>query len=91
MSQGLNLDLSLDFSLERIGDLDRTVDHNEQDRARTARIASCYDSSVGRYHSEERRVTFTNPLSRTGDLDAAMNRFTAQRDSRRQFDTCSRY
>ena len=89
LSQGL--DLSLDFSLQRIGDLEDALDDSEQDRARSARIASCYESSVGRYHSEERRVAFTNPLSRTGDLDVAMTRFTAKRDSRRQFDTCSRF
>ena len=89
VSQGLNL--NLDISLERIGELQETVDDGEQNAARTARIASCYDASVGRYHSEEGGTAFANPLSKTSDLDAAMTHFTAQRDSRRQFNTCARY
>ncbi len=89
VSQGLNL--NLDMSLDRTGELRETTDDGEQDTARTARIASCYDASVGRYHSEERGPAFSNPLTRTADLDAAMIRFTAQRDSRRQFDACASY
>ncbi len=88
-SQGLNL--NLDSSLERSGELQETVDDGEQNAARTARIASCYDASVGRYRSEERGTAFANPLSKTSDLGAAMTHFTAQRASRRQFDTCARY
>ena len=89
VSQGLNLDL--DMSLDRTGELRETVDDGEQDAARTARIASCYDASVGRYHSEARGTAFADPLSRTTELDKAMTRFTAERASRRQFDACARY
>ena len=87
VSPGLNLDISL----ERIGERDETLDGTQQNSARTARIASCYEASVGRYHSEERGTAFANPLSRTTELDAAMIHFTAQRASRRQFNTCSRF
>ncbi len=90
VSPGLNLDISF----EQAGDLEETIDDKQQNSARVARIASCYEASVGRYHSEERSeergAAFTNPLSRTTELDTAMTRFTAQRASRRQFDTCSR-
>ena len=89
ISQGLNLDL--DMSLDRTGELRETVDDGNQDAARTARIASCYDASVGRYHSEARGTAFADPLSRTTELDKAMTRFTAERASRRQFDACARY
>jgi hypothetical protein len=86
ISQGLDLDISL----EQIGGLYETVDDNEQNSARVARIASCYQASVGRYHSEE-RGTFSNTLSESARFDAAMTHFTALRDSRLQFETCSRF
>jgi len=86
VSQGLNLDISL----EQTGELHEMVDDSEQNSARVARIASCYEASVGRYHSEGRGA-FTSPLSRTAELDAPMTHFTAQTASQRQFDTCSRY
>jgi len=89
VTQGLNL--NLDISLEPIGELDETVDDGEQNAARTARIASCYDASLGRYQSAEQDTDFANPLSRTSELETAMTHFTAKRASRRQFDTCSRY
>jgi hypothetical protein len=84
-SQGLDLDISL----EQIGGLYGTVDDNERNSARIARIDSCYRASVGRYHSEERGA-FTNSLSEFAKFDAAMTHFTAPRDSRLQFETCSR-
>jgi len=87
VSPGLNLDISF----EQTGNLEETVADNEDNSARVARIASCYEASVGRYQSEEREVAFTNPLSRTTELDTAMSHFTAQKASRRQFDTCSRF
>jgi len=80
----------LDISLGRIGGLYETVDDNEQNAARIARIASCYQASVGRYHSEESGA-FTNSLSESARFDAAMTHFTARRDSRLQFDSCSRF
>lgn len=89
VSQGLNL--NLDMSLDRTGELQETVDDGERDTARTARIASCYDASLGRYRSEARGTAFADPLSRTTELDTAMTRFTAERASRRQFDACTRY
>jgi hypothetical protein len=86
VSQGLDLDISL----EQIGGLHETVDDIKQNSARVARIASCYEASVGRYHSEERGA-FTNTLSKSTEFDAAMTDFTAQRASRLQFDSCSRF
>ena len=86
ISQGLDLNISL----EQIGGLYETVDDNEQNFARVARITSCYQASVGRYHSEERGA-FMNSLSESARFDAAMTHFTAQRDSRLQFETCSRF
>jgi hypothetical protein len=86
ISQGLDLNISL----EQIGELYETVDDNEQNFARVARITSCYQASVGRYHSEERGA-FTNSLSEFAKFDAAMTHFTALRDSRLQFETCSRF
>ncbi len=86
VSQGLDLGISL----EQIGGLYETVDNNEQNSARTARIASCYEASVGRYHSEERGA-FTNTLSESTKFDAVMTHFTAQRASRLQFDSCLRF
>jgi hypothetical protein len=80
----------LDISLGRIGGLYGTVDDSEQNSARVARITSCYQASVGRYHSEERGA-FANTLSESARFDAAMTHFTARRDSRLQFDTCSRF
>jgi hypothetical protein len=82
--------LDLDISLEQIGGLYETVDDNERNSARVARIASCYEASVDRYHSEERGA-FTNSLSEFAKFDAAMTHFTALRDSRLQFETCSRF
>ncbi len=83
--------LNLDISYEATGNLENTVDESEGNTARAARIASCYEASVGRYQSEEREEAFSNPLSRTTQLDSAMSHFTAQRASRRQFDSCSRF
>ena len=84
----------LDLSLEQIGRVHDTDDDNEQNAARVARIASCYEASLGRYHSEERGA-FTNSLSDSTNfdtnLDVAMTHFTALKASRRQFDSCSRF
>ncbi len=88
-SQPISQSLDLDISLEQIGGLYETVDDNERNSARVSRIASCYEASVGRYHSEERGA-FTNTLSESARFDAAMTHFTALRDSRLQFDSCSR-
>jgi hypothetical protein len=82
--------LKLDISLKQIAEFYETVDDNEQSSTRVARIASCYDASIGRYHSEKRGA-FTNTLSDFGVFDTAMTHFTALRDSRRQFDSCSRF
>ena len=71
---------SLDLSLEQIGGFYETVDDNQQNSAQVARIASCYETSIGRYHSEERGA-FTNTLSEFAKFDAAMTHFTALRDS----------
>ena len=89
-SQPISQGLDLNISLEQIGELYGTVDDNEQNSARVARIASCYEASVGRYHSEERGA-FTNSLSEFAKFDAAMTHFTALSDSRLQFETCSRF
>ena len=89
-SQPISQGLDLNISLEQIGGLYETVDDNEQNFARVARITSCYQASVGRYHSEERGA-FMNSLSESARFDAAMTHFTAQRDSRLQFETCSRF
>ncbi len=88
VSQGLNLDLEI--SLEGIAGLQATAEDGKQNTARTARIASCHEASLGRYRSEEHGEDFTNPLSRTTELDTAVTHFTARRASRQQFDTCSR-
>jgi hypothetical protein len=80
----------LDISLGQIGGLYGTVDDSEQNSARVARITSCYQASVGRYHSEERGA-FANILSESTRFDAALTYFTAERDSRLQFDSCSRF
>ena len=82
--------LDLDISLGQIGGLYGTVGDNEQNSARVARITSCYQASVGRYQSEERGA-FANTLSESTRFDAALTYFTAQRDSRLQFDSCSRF
>ncbi len=81
--------LDLDIPLEQIGGLYEPVDDNVQNAARLARISSCHQASVGRYHSDERGA-FTNTLSESARFDAAMTHFTALRDSRLQFDSCSR-
>lgn len=83
--------LNLDISFEATGDLEQAVEEDEDNPARVARIAACYEASVGRYQSEEREHAFSNPLSRTTELDTAMSHFTAQTASRRQFDSCSRF
>jgi hypothetical protein len=89
-NQPTSQSLDLDMSFEQIGGFNETVDDNEQNSVRVARIASCYETSVGRYHSEERGA-FTNALSEFAKFDAAMTHFTARRDSRLQFETCSRF
>jgi hypothetical protein len=89
-SQPISQSLDLDISLEQIGGFYETVDNNDQNPARVARIASCHEASVGRYQSEERRA-FTNTLSESGSFDFAMTHFAALRDSRLQFETCSRF
>ena len=81
--------LDLNISREQIGGVYETVDDDEQNSARRARIASCYEASIGRYHSEERGA-FTNTLSEFSKFEAAMTPFNAQRDSRLQFESCSR-
>jgi hypothetical protein len=88
-SQPISQSLDLDISLEQIGGLYETVDDNVQNAARLARISSCHQASVGRYHSDEGGA-FTNTLSESARFDAAMTHFTALRDSRLQFDSCSR-
>ncbi len=85
-SQGLNLDISP----EQIDKSYETIDDNEQNSARVARITSCYQASVGRYQSEERGA-ITNDFSESAKFDSAMTHFTARRDSRQQFDSCSRF
>ena len=85
-SQGLDLNISL----EQVGGLYETVDDDEQNSTRIAHIASCHQASVGRYYSEELGA-FTNALSEPTRFDAAMTHFTAQRDSRIQFDSCSSF
>ena len=85
-SQGL----SMDISPEQIDRSYETVDDNEQNSARVARITSCYQASVGRYQSEERGA-ITNTFSESARFDSAMTHFTARRDSWRQFDSCSRF
>jgi hypothetical protein len=82
--------LNLDISPVQIGQSYETIDDNEQNSARVARITSCYQASVGRYHSEERGA-ITNNFSESARFDSAMTHFTARRDSRRQFDSCSRF
>lgn len=82
--------LDLHISLERTGGFYETVEDNEQNTGRFARIASCYLGAVGRYHSEERGA-FTNTLSESTRFDSALTHFTAQRDSWLQFDSCSRF
>ncbi len=82
--------LNLDISPEQIGRTYETVDENEQNSARVARITSCYQASVGRYQSEKRGA-ITNNLSESARFDSAMTQFTARRVSRRQFDSCSRF
>ncbi len=82
--------LKLDISPEQIDRSYETVDDNEQNSARVARITSCYQASVGRYQSEERGA-ITNTFSESARFDSAMTHFTARRDSRRQFDSCSRF
>jgi len=89
-SQTTSQGLDLDISLEQIGGLYEMVDDNEQNSARIAHISSCHQASVGRYHSEERGA-FTNTLSEPTKFDAALTHFAAQRDSRLQFDSCSRF
>ena len=85
-SQGLDLDISF----EQIGGFYETVDDNEQNFVRVARIASCYETSVGRYHSEERGA-FTNTLPELAKFDAALTHFTALRESQLQFESCSKF
>ncbi len=82
--------LNLDISPEQIGRTYETVDENEQNSARVARITSCYQASVGRYQSEKRGA-ITNNLSESARFDSAMTQFTARRVSRQQFDSCSRF
>ena len=82
--------LDLGVSLERVGALDDLVDENVWQAARVARIASCHQASLGRYHSEEHRA-FANALPASSRFDAAMTHFIAQRESRIQFDSCSSY
>ncbi len=89
-NQPLSQGLDLDIPLEQIGGFYETVDDNEENSVRVARVASCYKASVGRYHSEERGA-FTNTLSEFAKFDAAMTHFTALRDSRLQFETCLRF
>ncbi len=89
-SQPVSQGLDLDISLEQIGGLYEMIDDNEQNSVRIARIASCHQASVGRYHSEELGA-FTNTLSEPTKFEAALTHFTAQRDSRLQFDSCSRF
>jgi len=89
-NQPTSQSLDLDISFEQIGGFNETVDDNEQNSVRVARIASCYETSVGRYDSEGRGA-FTNSLSEFAKFDAAMTHFTALRDSRLQFETCLRF
>ncbi len=89
-NQPTSQSLDLYISFEQIGGFNETVDYHEQNSVRVARIASCYKASVGRYHSEERGA-FTNSLSEFAKFDVAMTHFTALRDSRLQFETCSRF
>ena len=89
-SQPVSQVLDLDISFEQIGGLYEMVDDNEQNSARIARISSCHQASVGRYYSEELGI-FTNTLSEPTKFDAALTHFAAQRDSRLQFDSCSRF
>ena len=89
-SQHVSQGLDLDISLEQIGGLYEMIDDNERNSVRIARIASCHQASVGRYDSEELGA-FTNTLSEPTKFDAAMTHFTALRDSRLQFETCSRF
>ncbi len=89
-SQPVSQVLDLGISFEQIGGLYEMVDDNEQNSARIARISSCHQASVGRYYSEELGA-FTNSLSESARFDAALTHFTAQRDSRLQFDSCSRF
>ncbi len=89
-SQPVSQVLDLGISFEQIGGLYEMVDDNEQNSARIARISSCHQASVGRYYSEELGI-FTNTLSEPTKFDAALTHFTAQRDSRLQFDSCSRF
>ena len=79
--------LDLNVPLEQVGALNDLVDEISQNSARFARIASCHQASVGRYHSEERGA-FANALSEPTRFDAAMIHFIARRKSRIQFDSC---
>ena len=89
-SQPVSQVLDLGISFEQIGGLYEMVDDNEQNSARIALISSCHQASVGRYYSEELGI-FTNTLSEPTKFDAALTHFAAQRDSRLQFDSCSRF
>ena len=82
--------LDLDTSFEQIGGFYQSVDDNERNSTRVARIASCYEASVGRYNSEVRGA-FANNFSASGKFDAAVTHFYAQAVSQQQFGSCSKF
>ncbi len=82
--------LDLGTSFGQIGGFYAPVDESEQNSTRVARVASCYEASVGRYNSEVRGA-FTNNFSASGKFDAAMNHFNARRVSQQQFGSCSKF
>ena len=62
----------------------------EPPSGRALRIASCYEASLGRYHSESSRV-FTRAPAGPGSFDLALSDYYARKQSRAQFEACSSY
>ncbi len=67
-----------------------TADGNDRNGAPVARVASCHDASVGRYHGELRGA-FANNFAASDKLDSAVTHFYAQRASKQQFGSCSSF
>jgi hypothetical protein len=82
--------LDLGTSFGQIGGFYATVDESEQNSTRFARVASCYEATVGRYNSEVRGA-FANNFSASGKFDAAVTHFYAQAISQQQFGSCSKF
>ncbi len=59
------------------------------DHVRVARIASCREASLARYESETRYAP-EGPASSLSGFHSSITRYSAEKASQRQFDSCTR-